>query len=346
MDSLVEVLQRSDPLLALAPMQDITDLAFWRVLGRYGGPDAYFTEYFRVYPGSRLDPEILESILENPSGKPVVAQMIGNDIAELVRTARDLQRYPVAGIDLNLGCPAPVVYRKCAGGGLLRDARRVEQILRALRDAVSMPFTVKTRLGFESDAGYEALLDMFAGASLDLLSIHGRTVADGYRTPVRYDLIARAVAVVPCPVLANGNVYSAANARSILETTGARGVMIGRGTVRNPWLFNQIRQDIRGEPVTHPTGRQVLEYINVLFATIPTADAPERSQVRRMKKFMNFIGLGIDPEGRFLYRIRRTQSRREFFAVCRDFLDHDDPMKLEPFSVPLSPHDLLAGEHR
>jgi len=103
------------PVLALAPMQDVTDLPFWKLMTRYGGADLYYTEYFRVYPTSLLDRPILASITDNPTGRPVIAQMIGNDIPSLVRTAKELQQYPVAAIDLNLGCPAPVVYRKCAG---------------------------------------------------------------------------------------------------------------------------------------------------------------------------------------------------------------------------------------
>ena len=129
------------PFLALAPMQDVTDLPFWKLMAAYGGADVYFTEYFRVYATSRLDKHILKSITENPTGRPVIAQMIGNDIPALVRTARELQQYPVAAVDLNLGCPAPVVYRKGAGGGLLREPKRVDAILGALRDAVKIRFT-------------------------------------------------------------------------------------------------------------------------------------------------------------------------------------------------------------
>ncbi len=117
-------------------MQAVTDLPFMRLIQTYGGPDVYYTEYFRVYDHSRLDKHILSSITENPTGRPVIAQMIGNDIPNLVRIARELQEHPVAGVDLNLGCPAPVVYRKCAGGGLLRQPGRVDAILGALRDAV------------------------------------------------------------------------------------------------------------------------------------------------------------------------------------------------------------------
>ena len=108
-------------------MQDVTDLRFMRLISGYGNADLYFTEYFRVLPESRLDPQILASITQNPTGRPVIAQKIGNDIAALVRTARELQRHPVAAIDLNLGCPVPIVYRKCAGGGLLRDPDRIDR---------------------------------------------------------------------------------------------------------------------------------------------------------------------------------------------------------------------------
>src|ERR1700722_19384018 len=151
-------------------MQDVTDLPFWRLMAGYGGADVYYTEYFRVHPVSHLEKWILPSITENPTGKPVVAQMIGNDIPSLVRTARELQQYPVAAVDLNLGCPAPVVYRKCAGGGLLRDPQKIDAILGALREAVTIPFTVKTRIGFAEADGFDDLLRLFAKHSIDLLT--------------------------------------------------------------------------------------------------------------------------------------------------------------------------------
>src|SRR5215813_3751173 len=224
-----EWLKGGEPIFALAPMQDVTDLAFWRLMTNYGGADLYFTEYFRVHETSNLDKNILRSITENPTERPVIAQMIGNHIPSLVRTARELQQYPIAAVDLNLGCPAPVVYRKCAGGGLLREPARVDGILGALRDAVKIRFTVKTRIGFDSPAVFDEFLPIFAKHSLDLLTVHGRTVFEMYRTEVHYDYIARAVAAMPCPVLANGNVQSAQKAEEILKITGAHGLMIGRG---------------------------------------------------------------------------------------------------------------------
>jgi len=320
-------------------MQDVTTLEFWRVLARYGGPDVYWTEYFRVYPGSRPQKSILQSITQNPTNRPVVAQLIGNDIPALVRTARELQRYPVAAIDLNLGCPAPIVYRKCAGGGLLPHPEKIDAILGALREAVSIPFTVKTRIGFESPAEFDVLLPLFARHALDLLTVHGRTVAQGYRPGVRYDLIARAARELRCPVLANGNVHSADQALLLLAETGARGLMIGRGAIRNPWLFDQIRQRRRGEPARLPTGREVLAYVRELWETQAAPGALESARVQRLKKFMNYIGEGVTPAGSFLHDIRRVATQSDFFRVCEAHLDHADAMALEASAVssPLPP---------
>ncbi len=322
-------LLRSDaPLLALAPMQDVTTLEFMRVIHRYGGPEVYWTEFFRVHGDSRPEKWILDSITKNPTGRPVIAQMIGNDIPALVRNAKLLQQFPVAAIDLNLGCPAPIVYRKCAGGGLLREPQRIDAILGALRDAVTIPFTVKTRIGFESPNEFDALLEIFAKHAIDLLTVHARTVLQMYRPGVRYDLITQAARELKCPVMANGNVFSAAQAKTLLAETGARGLMIGRGAIRNPWLFDQIRAELRGKKIKLPTGRDILNYIHELWDNEITPGINESAQVQRMKKFMNFIGEGVAES--FLHDIRRVETTADFWRVCDAFLDHGQPMSLEP----------------
>ena len=189
------------PVSALAPMQAVSSLEYWQVMHRRGGPDLYFTEYFRVHSTSRLDRFILRSIDENETGKPVIAQMIGNDIPCLVATAKELAHHPIAGIDLNLGCPAPIVYKKCAGGGLLREPERIDAILGALRQAIDLPFSVKTRLGFDTADEFPELMKVFARHDLDLLTLHGRTVKQMYRSAVDYRSIRMAAANLPFPCL-------------------------------------------------------------------------------------------------------------------------------------------------
>jgi tRNA-dihydrouridine synthase len=247
-------------------------------------------------------------------------------------------------VDLNLGCPAPVVYRKGAGGGLLREPGRVDAILGALRDAVKTRFTVKTRIGFDSPEVFSELVPIFAKHSLDLLTVHARTVKEMYRTEVHYDFIARAVAALRCPVLANGNVYSAQKAAEVLKITGARGLMIGRGAIRNPWLFRQIREYRRGETLFIPCGAEVLAYVRALYEAVCSPAARESAQVQKMKKYMNYLGVGVEPTGQFLHQIRRVTTTADLLRVCREFLDHDRPMPLEPFPLTLKEGDLMAGE--
>jgi tRNA-dihydrouridine synthase B len=133
----------------------------------------------------------------------------------------------VAGIDLNMGCPAPRIYRKNVGGGLLRDPDKIDRILGELRANVAGRLTVKMRIGFEDTSEFDRVLSLIDKHDIDLLSLHGRTVKEAHHGEVHYDMIAQAVARLRCPVLANGNVSSAATAMTVLSETQAAGVMTG-----------------------------------------------------------------------------------------------------------------------
>jgi len=314
------------PALFLAPMQDVTDLPFLRTMAAFGGADLYVTEYFRVHIHSRIEPYILRSITENPTDRPIIAQMIGQDSDELVRTALELKKHPIAGVDLNLGCPAPVVYRKNAGGGLLRNPNQVDTLLGRLREACGdLPFTVKTRIGFESQNEFETLLTIFKKHAIDLLTIHGRTVKERYQTPVHDDWVRHAVTEMPCPVIANGNVVNCQTGLAYLKSTEAAGLMIGRGAIRNPWIFSQLRSSFTGSKIPLVTKKMVLSYIERLFEetaqVIP--DFIENKHVQKMKKYLVYIVQGY--EENFEYDIRRVKTKAEFFTTCQDYLDSNNP---------------------
>ena len=323
---LAHLLPPARPLLILAPMQDVTDLDFWRVLAAYGGPDLYYTEYFRVHADSRPEKHILRAIEENADGKPVIAQMIGQDVSALCRTAEALQRKNIAGLDLNLGCPAPIVCRKEAGGGLLRNLDKIDAILRALRAAIHLSFTVKTRIGYERPDEFPRLLDLFRQHPIDALTVHGRTVREMYQPTVHYDAIARAAHLMPCPVFANGNVRCVASARQVIALTGARGLMIGRGAIRNPWIFAQIRAAWSGEKVWAPRLPDVRAYIDALFHGTRRAGVSDDAHVGKMKKFLGYIAPGIGREDAFWKELRPVLTLRELFAVCDRHLLVPEPL--------------------
>lgn len=331
------------PATALAPMQDVTDLPFMRVIAHYGAPDYFFTEFLRVHTQSRPEKHIVRSIVENRTGRPIFAQLIGEHIPDMVRTVRELQQYPIAGIDLNMGCPAPKVYKKNVGGGLLRDPVKIDSLLGALRDAVPGVFTVKMRVGFDSTEHFRTVLDLVNKHGVELLSVHGRTVKEGYRSEVHYDLIAEAVRTVRCPVLANGNITSAARAATVLAETGAAGVMLGRHAIRNPWIFRQTREYLRGKSagqaghgpaVFQPTLRDVRGYIEHLYHETNHPGLPEHVHVAKMKKYLNFVGQSVDPRGAFLHDMRRAMTESQLFAVCDRHLlaEPDLPFANEPYA--------------
>ena len=322
------------PLTALAPMQDVTDLAFMRVIAHYGAPDYFFTEFFRVHSQSRPEKHILRSIDENTTGRPVFAQLIGENLPDLARTVEELLRHPVAGIDLNLGCPAPKVYKKNVGGGLLRDPDKIDQILGCLRTAAPGLLTVKMRIGFDDTAHFDRVLDLINAHRVDLLSVHGRTVKEMYRSEVHYDFIARAVAHVHCPVLANGNLTSVAKAASVLASTRAAGVMVGRHAIRNPWIFRQCREHFSGQPVLRVTLADVRDYIDRLYRATQLPEVPELAHIAKMKKYLNFVGQGVDAGGAFLHAMRRAETEADLFSVCDEHLLADPTREFSPEPYP------------
>ena len=311
-------------------MQDVTDLPFMRVIARRSAADWYVTEYFRVHPDYSLRPYILRSILENPTGKPVFAQMIGSDVPSLVRAARQLAQLPVAGIDLNLGCPAPIVCRKRAGGAWLRDPAGLARLLGTLREAVDGRFTVKTRVGYADADEFSGLLEIFRDVGMDGLTVHARTVGERYQTPVHPECVRLAVAAMSCPVIANGNVVDTVTGRSLLDRTQAAGLMIGRGAIRNPWIFSQLTAVLENRAPVVPSHRDLLAYVCELYDEVAreTRRLVAGAHVQRMKKFLAYICHGL--AGTFEYDMRRASTPDDFFRICRQHLDHDTPLPARP----------------
>jgi tRNA-dihydrouridine synthase C len=248
----------------------------------------------------------------------------------LIRTAKELGKLPIAGIDLNLGCPAPIVCRKDAGGGLLRSPDTVNRLIGALREAIPGKFTLKTRVGYHREDEFPALLEIFRSHAIDGLTIHGRTVVERYQTPVHPDCVRMAVQAMPCPVIANGNVVDCETGISYLAETRATGLMVGRGAIRNPWIFSQLIAAFDESPAPSPTHRHLWEYIHELYEEIATETQKFNplAHVQRMKKTLAYISHGL--EGEFEYDIRRMKTPEDFHEICRKHLDHELPLPAKP----------------
>ena len=319
-------------------MQDVTTLGFMKLLGKYGAPDFLFTEYFRVHGHSNLEKHIVDSIENHKTGKPIFAQLIGESLPDLQRTVEMIyhRNLPVTGIDLNMGCPAPKVYKKNVGGGLLRDPKKIEQIFDCLRHCIPHFFTVKMRIGFESDEHFSEILELINTYDVDLLSLHARTVKGGYKSEVQYEYITEAAKQLNCPVFANGNITSYLSAEKVLQETQCRGLMIGRSCIRNPWIFRQIQEFYSGNDVFKPKLEDVRNYIEDLYDYTKSTDKKDDFRISYLKKFLNFIGTSVDQEGDFLKQARRCQDKFELDTLCDTYLikngNAEKDYPLEPIS--------------
>jgi len=334
--SLPGTVDPASPPTALAPMQNVTDHAFLHVIAEIGPPDFFFTEYFAIHATSGLDQGTLRSIKENQTGRPVFAQVLGNNADSLAESGSELEKLPVAGVDLNLGCPAPKIYKRNAGGGLLRNPDLVDQVIATMRGALRGCFSVKCRLGFSDDSAFDECLESVARHDVDFLTIHGRTVRQMYRGKVDYGSMRRAVERLDCPVFANGNLTSAKVALSVLAETGCRGAMIGRAAIRNPWIFRQIRELSRNAEMFRPSLQDVRTYIEMLNTAKFDAEIEDRYRIAHLKRYLIFIGEGVDAAGRFLHEVRRVSDEKELFQVCdRHLIENGNAEKLfsdEPFA--------------
>lgn len=324
----------NQPISVLAPMQDVTDADFMSVIAECGAPDFFIAEYFRVHEFSTLEKNVLRTVLSRPNEIAVSAQFIGEDEFHIVRSINLLKKYPqIEYLDLNIGCPAPKVYRKNVGGGLLKEPKKIRSILNVMRENWDKSLSVKMRLGFESQDHLEEIIGILNESGINFATIHGRTVKQLYRGKVDYGAIKKAASLCNVPIIANGDLTTAKKALQVAEFTGAKGVMIGRHAIRNPWIFRQIKELKRGEKMFEPTLLDVYEYVEKIRNKIIMKNPQIRYADGRMKKFLNFIALGVDEGGNFLREMRHARGIDALMECCKKHLleNPSKPFAPEPY---------------
>jgi tRNA-dihydrouridine synthase C len=248
--------------LILAPMEGLADDVLRGVLTGAGGYDWCVTEFVRVTDAvlphrcyTRLSPELAHGA-RTAAGTPVRIQLLGNDPEMLAANAAHLARLRPFGIDLNFGCPTPLVNRHRGGAALLGEPELLHRIAAAVRAAVprELPVTAKMRLGIDdTDKAIDCALALEAGGVNELV-VHARTRADGYKPLARWEWVAHIRAAVKLPLIANGEVWTVADWHAIRAATGCDDVMLGRGAVADPLLARRIRGEAEAEPDAMPTG--------------------------------------------------------------------------------------------
>ena len=314
-------------MILLAPMEGLLDFVLRDVLTRVGGIDRCVSEFIRITDQllpervfTRIVPE-LHNGGRTFSGVPVRAQLLGSDPVCMAENAARLAALGPAGIDLNFGCPANVVNRHGGGAALLKEPETILAIVAAVRRAVPahLPVTAKMRLGYSDDSlAVDCALAIAAGGA-DELVVHARTKAQAYRPPAYWERIADIRAAVQIPVVANGEIWTADDARRCRDASGCDMLMIGRGAVADPGLGLAIKAALSSSPngssgfagtsaplsagVSWP---QLLPLVADFWQIVCTRLDP-RSRAGRLKQWLNFLRRRF-PEAEIAYQSLKTTN--------------------------------------
>jgi tRNA-dihydrouridine synthase C len=289
--------------ILLAPMEGLLDHSLRDTLTRAGGIDLCVSEFIRVTDAVlpkrafyRVVPELLNES-KTHAGVPVRTQLLGSDPEILAANAARLSKLNPAGIDLNFGCPAKTVNRHRGGAVLLDEPELIGQIVSAVRRAVppNVPVSAKMRLGFNDDSRAEECAQAIESAGADQLVVHARTKAHGYRPPAYWDRIADLRRSVKLPMVANGEIWTVADAIRCREVTGCSDIMIGRGMVNNPGLALEIKfHDAKAQGMSLAdmpqkfSWQQLWPLLSVFWQRMSVHVAP-RHRSGRLKQWLNYL---------------------------------------------------------
>jgi tRNA-dihydrouridine synthase C len=284
--------------ILLAPMEGLADNLLRGVLTAIGGYDWAICEFIRV-SGSvlpvktyqRICPELL-SDSRTAAGTPMRVQLLGSDPYFMAENARRLVTLKPAGIDLNFGCPAPTVNRHRGGAALLGEPELLNRIASAVRAVVpvDVPFTAKMRLGIDDTSLAVDCAQALAAGGIDELIVHGRTKADAYRPPARWEWIDKVRASINIPLIANGEVWTVEDFIRCQQETGCADIMLGRGAIADPLLARRARgeavggweevapgvaaywQGVRHKVVAEHAGGRIKQWLALLRRNYPEAE--------------------------------------------------------------------------
>lgn len=255
--------QPGETPLMLAPMQGYTNRAMRSFLIEWVRPDVVFTEFMRVsgVAEKRLAPSDLREVAAEQEGVPLTVQLVGHGRNNLVAAALAVQDAGARHINLNMGCPYGRMTTGLTGGGMLRRPEDLEDIVVSLRRAIRGSFSIKLRAGYDDPRQIFGLLPLFESAGVDFLVLHPRTVVQEYDGSADHGITAEVVRQTRLPVIANGDIRTAAEGLRLLRETGAAGLMLGRGAIADPLLFERLRGRASAEPDRRERGEGLKRYL-------------------------------------------------------------------------------------
>jgi tRNA-dihydrouridine synthase C len=272
-------------------MEGVGDHCFRKAIATIGGFDEAVRDFLRV-PSNAHVPSIMRAFDAGELGStPLVAQLMGSDPESMGAAARELERRGAPRIELNCGCPSNTVTGRGAGSSLLRDPESLHVIARAMVEAVSIPVTVKMRSGFDDTSLFKENLLAAQESGIAFLTLHPRTKVDGYGPPANWDLIAQAKELLSIPLVGNGDILTPQDAERMIQQTRCDALMIGRGSIINPFLFREIRAYFCGLDPHENSLEDLARYVQVFYQSL-VPETSDRMKVNKLKQLLGYLFKG------------------------------------------------------
>ncbi len=318
-----------DPPLLLAPMEDVTNIAFRLIAKRIARPGLMFTEFvsaMAVHHGAR---KTIHKMALREDERPIGIQIFGGDPATMAETARIAEEMGADLVDINMGCWVPKVCKTGSGAALLKDPEVAEQIVSAVVKAVQVPVTVKVRAGW--DYGLFAAPELarrFQGAGAQMITLHARFSKQGFEGQADWKLIEDLRSAVKVPLIGNGDIRTPENALEMLNKTGCDGVMVGRAAISNPWALGRVSAALEGKPLpAEPTLSErvetALEHLRILIEHEEKAGDGELRACRALRGQIPLYIKGVFGASQLRNQLHACSTYAEYEHLLRAFANDE-----------------------
>ncbi len=310
---------RIDPPVVLAPMAGITDRQFRLILRKIGGVGLVTMEFISSEALVRNNKRTRALMRFAEAERPISIQIYGREPHNMAEAARVVEAIGADICDINMGCPANKILRGCSGCALMGDLDLAKSIVRAVRGAISIPLSVKFRLGLADDRrNYLELGRICEGEGVDVVAMHARTAKQMFKGAADWTEIAKLKQTLSIPVVGNGDIVVAADANRMFSETGCDGVMIGRASMKNPWIYRQVAELLAGGIPYEPTIEDRHRVIRDHFELVTSQEAPEFA-MHKMRTFTGWYTHGLVDGKRLRTQISVPETPQEFLEVVENF---------------------------